>query len=136
MSIPIIGSILSIFDKAADKLIPDTNKRAEFKQDIMMALIGLDLGQMKINEKEAENPSIFVSGWRPAVGWVCVIALGLNYILFPMIEWILTVWPPEGDIIEPPKLEMHELMTLLLGLLGMGTLRTVDKAKGTARHKI
>jgi len=133
MAIPIIGTIIDLIKGPIDKLIPDKNKAAEMKHDIAMSLVNSDLAQMEINKQEAAHPSIFVAGWRPAVGWVCVAALAMNYLILPLGAWAAAIWYPE---IELPSLDMSELMTLLFGLLGMGTLRSYDKAQGTARHKI
>ena len=133
MGLPIIGDIINIVGKVIEKIVPDKTKAAEMKHEIALSLVSSDLAQMAINKKEAEHPSVFVSGWRPAVGWVCVVALAFNYIIAPLINWACAVWYPEIIL---PRLDITELMTLLFGLLGMGTLRSFDKTKGTARHKI
>jgi len=133
MAIPFIGKIVDTVGSVIDKLIPDKTKAAEMKHEIAMTLVNADLGQMEINKQEAAHPSIFVSGWRPAVGWVCVAALFFNYILAPVVNWACAIWYPEITL---PSLDISELMTLLFGLLGMGTLRSYDKSQGTARHNI
>lgn len=133
MGIPIIGDIIGVVGKVIEKVIPDKTKAAEMKHEIAMSLVNSDLAQMSINKEEASHPSVFVSGWRPAVGWVCVAALFFNYILSPIINWGCAIWYPE---ILLPNLDISELMTLLFGLLGMGSLRSYDKSQGTARHKI
>lgn len=129
----IISTILSPITDIAKKFIADKDKVNEFKHEVEMSLVNLDLAQMDVNKEEAKNPSIFVSGWRPAVGWVCVIALAFNYIISPLGNWAAAIWMPEVTL---PSLDIQELMTLLFGLLGMGTLRSYDKKQGTARHKI
>lgn len=133
MAIPFIGGIIDTISSVVDKLVPDKGQAAEFKHEIAMSLVNSDMAQMDINKEEAKHPSIFVAGWRPAVGWVCVIALGGQFVIFPIMDWMCAIWWPD---VVAPSLEMHELMTLLMGLLGMGTLRTFDKTQGTARHKI
>ena len=133
MAIPIIGTIIDLIKGPIDKLIPDKNKAAAMKHEIAMTLVNSDLAQMEINKQEAAHPSIFVAGWRPAVGWVCVAALAMNYLILPLGAWATAIWYPEITL---PRLDMSELMTLLFGLLGMGTLRSYDKSQGTARHKI
>jgi hypothetical protein len=80
--------------------------------------------QSKIDEVEAANPSIFVSGWRPFIGWTCGIALAYNFILLPIL---LSFKLPAIAI------DTNELFPLILGMLGIGTMRTVEKFKGVAR---
>lgn len=133
MGIPIIGDVLGIVGNVIEKIVPDKEKAATMKHEIAMSLVNSDLAQMDINKQEATHPNVFVSGWRPAVGWICVMALFFNYILSPIASWACAIWLPEITL---PSLDISELMTLLFGLLGMGTLRSYDKAQGTARHKI
>jgi hypothetical protein len=79
--------------------------------------------QTKINEIEAQHRTVFVAGWRPSVGWGCSIALFYNFVVRDLMIWI---FQPE---IVPPALQMEHLMTVLLGMLGMGGLRTFEKIK-------
>jgi|TARA_R110000744_G_scaffold116254_2_gene217371 hypothetical protein len=79
--------------------------------------------QTKINEIEAGHRSIFVAGWRPFIGWICGFALAYNFIIRDLFIWILK----PADI--PPALQMEHLMTVLLGMLGLGGLRTYEKIK-------
>ena len=79
--------------------------------------------QTKINELEATHRTVFVAGWRPFIGWVCGVALAYNFVIRDLFIWALK---PE-DI--PPALQMEHLMTVLLGMLGLGGLRTAEKIK-------
>src|SRR6056300_230706 len=111
------------------KLIPDKNARAEakeqFESQMLVAMTNLVQGQLAINQKEAEHGSIFVAGWRPAIGWICGSALGWNYIIQPIITWAAFV---SGlDMADAPRLDTAELTTILLGMLGLGGLRTYEK---------
>ncbi len=109
---------------------------AEARSEEFQGDLKLLLGQMDINKVEAANPNLFVSGWRPAVGWTCVCALFYNFIIYRFLQFIvlcLLIFKPEVKIPEFPVLEVGELMTLLLGLLGLSTQRTYEKVKGTAR---
>ena len=133
MDIPIIGSIVDLVGGVVDKLIPDKTQAAKMKHEIAMTLVTSDLAQAEINKVEAAHKSVFVSGWRPAVGWVCVSALAFNYIISPLLAWAAVIWMPDAII---PQLDISELLTLLFGLLGMGTLRSYDKTQGTATQKI
>ena len=81
--------------------------------------------QAAINSIEAQHRSVFVSGWRPATGWVCVLALLYNYVVRDLIAWGINIM--DASIPMPPALQMEHLLTILMGLLGLGTLRTVEK---------
>ena len=83
--------------------------------------------QTKINEIEAKHRSVFVAGWRPFVGWVCGVALAYNFIVRDLFIWALQ---PEEV---PPALQMEHLMTVLMGMLGLGGLRTFEKIKDKTR---
>jgi len=94
-------------------------------------------GQQEINKVEAASGSLFVAGWRPAVGWVCVAALVYQFLAYPMLVWCWAAMQA-GDIVppglaSPPMLETDSLYMLLFGLLGIGGLRTAEKIKGVAR---
>ena len=79
--------------------------------------------QTKINEVEAQHRSLFVSGWRPSVGWVCSLAFAYHFVAFPIIR---TIYPD----IDFPQLDTEPLFTVLMGMLGLGGLRTFEKLKG------
>jgi hypothetical protein len=107
------------------KLAELESKSLEIEQTLMTA-------QTAINAIEASNPSRWVSGWRPAVGWICALGLFTNYFIFPIASWLLPiVGHPE---IKLPALDVADLYPLLFGLLGLGTLRTYEKSKGVARQ--
>lgn len=109
-----------------NKIWPDKSS-AEAAQ--LAAAVALVQGQMDVNRAEAASPSAFTSGWRPAIGWVCGLALLFQYILRPMLMWFGVIgghqWPPLPGIDD-------NLWQLMLGLLGLGGLRTFEKTKGVA----
>lgn len=117
------------------RFIPDKNKRAEaqeqFEQQILVALTGIVQGQLAINAKEAEHGSIFVAGWRPFIGWTCGFALAWSFILQPFLDWAIFAFGI--DIAGSPKIELGPLLSILMGMLGLGGLRTYEKRLGVAR---
>ena len=126
------------------KFIPDKNKREEAKEQLegqmLTAMTSLVQGQLAINQKEAEHGSIFVAGWRPWIGWTCGFGIGWQFVLQPLLTWILTViLLLTGSQLELPPLPILDtgpLMTLILGMLGLGGLRTYEKRLGVARTEV
>jgi len=123
------------------RLIPDRGERARAKEmfegQMLTAMTSLVQGQLDINKTEAQHGSIFVAGWRPFIGWVCGIALVWNFIIQPLLLWIAWMLPELGiDMSTAPKLDSGELMTVLLGMLGLGGLRTYEKRLGVARTEL
>lgn len=92
--------------------------------------------QNKINEIEAQSSNLFVSGWRPAIGWICGFSLAFEYILRPIAQWIIDiVRVGEAVALKLPGLDLGLMVPLLAGLLGLGTMRSVEKIKGAqGRH--
>jgi hypothetical protein len=82
--------------------------------------------QTAVNLAEASNPNLFVSGWRPAAGWVCVLGLLYATFLRPLISWLATIW---NFTAVPPVIDTVVLMQLLFGMLGLGAYRTYEKTK-------
>lgn len=120
------------------RLIPDKGARAEAKEkfegQILNAMTSLVEGQLRINEKEAQHGSVFVAGARPFLLWVCGFAFLWQFVLQPLGTWVVIV---AGVEVEPlPMLDFGPLMTLTLGMLGLGGLRTYEKRIGVARTDI
>lgn len=134
-----IGSIFDFGGKLIDKLFPDKDAADKAKIEMfklqqegafkeLEAQLDLAKGQLAVNTEEAKNPSVFVAGWRPAVGWVCVCAYAFNYIVMPLANWIVLFWDIHAPAIV--ALDTGELTALLFGMLGIGGLRTFEKVKG------
>lgn len=104
----------------------------EFAKDLREAIKGKEIDpekalklielQNEVNKIEAQHRSIFVAGWRPFIGWVCGLALLYNFVVRDLVAWLM----PE---IMPPALQMEHLITILMGMLGLGGLRTYEKLK-------
>ncbi len=90
---------------------------------------GLLMAQIGVNNTEAASEGIFKGGWRPFVGWVCGSALAWNFIARPAV---VTVAALCAHPVSLPSADMSDLMPVLLGMLGLGAMRTVEKLKGAA----
>lgn len=112
------------------KWIPDANLREEAARDMALQYSAIMQGQIALNLKEAESQNLFVSGWRPAVGWVCVVAYIWQFIVQPFLIFLLTTFSVHLDIAQLPKLDIGELSFVLFAMLGIGTMRTVEKSRG------
>lgn len=135
-----ILDILTIGSKILDRVLPDPAQRAAAQLEMFKAQqagdfkeldnqLQRDLAQIGVNNTEAQSESLFKSGWRPAVGWVCATALAYEFLGRVLLGWILGNWL---HWTQPPTLDMGDLMTILGGLLGLGALRTTEKLKGVA----
>ena len=109
-----------------EKIWPDKTEEEKAKLAQEFSIIQ---GQIAVNQVEAANPSIFVSGWRPAAGWISVIGLGYTYIGQPLLSWASTAF----GIPIPPPMDLMPLLSLLFGMLGLGTIRMNEKVRGVAR---
>jgi len=119
-----------------DKFIEDKDTKNKLAHEIstMAERHAQELakGQLEVNKVEAAHKNMFVAGWRPAVGWVCVAGMASNFIVIPMANFALAL---AGSAISIPLLALSEMMPVLLGMLGLGVMRTVEKAKGVQREK-
>ena len=92
------------------------------------------LAQIAVNEREAQHASVFVAGWRPGIGWICGAVLAYHYIVQPLLVFVAALWAP--DMVPPPQLSLTDLMPILLGLLGLGGMRTAEKLSGKERNTL
>jgi len=121
-----LGAISDLAGTVINKIWPD---KSEAEKQQLAAAVMVVQGQLDINKAEAANPSVFVSGWRPFVGWVCGAACAWNWIGLPVLKVALAV--AHVTIALSPA-DLTEMLPLLFGLLGMGTLRTFEKINGVA----
>jgi hypothetical protein len=130
------GPILSIInkvieDKAQAAAVAGAIQQAAATgaiQEEMQQLTAITTAQSDINKIEAGSTSLFVAGWRPGIGWVCAVAFAFQFLVKPTVEWVATI---AGHPITLPGIDAN-LPQLTYALLGMGTLRTVEKFKGVA----
>lgn len=136
-----LGSLFDFGGKLIDKLFPDPQKAQEAKIELFklqqngeLAQLAADTaiatGQMEINKVEAASSSLFVSGWRPSIGWVCSAAFAMNFVIGPLATF--SALAITGKAIPWPTLDTATMLPVLLGLLGLGAMRSTEKIKGVA----
>ena len=131
MSLTGIGEIANLASNIANKFFPDKSqeeKDALALQIQQMTVASQErIAQMDVNKAEAANASTFVAGWRPFIGWVCGSAFAWTFILAPMVTYGAAL---AGHPLSLPALDLSQLSPVLMGMLGLGAMRTVEKVNG------
>ena len=129
-----ITAVASVADTVIKRIWGEKASDADIvklKNELLIELAKLDAaqltGQLEINKVEAASPSLFVAGWRPCMGWVCEFAVAYTFIMHPISNWLLVLIAPGMPIL--PNIDSGQLMTLVMAMLGVGTLRTVEKLR-------
>ena len=124
----LIGPVTGLLDK----FIPDAAEKARLAHEIATMAEKqaheLALAQIEVNKAEAASASVFKGGWRPFIGWVCGTAFAYHFVLQPLLVFIIAVYGLQ--VPDLPEFDMASLMTVLMGMLGLGGLRTFEKTKG------
>lgn len=142
MSFDPISAILDIGGKLIDRLWPDPTAAAAAKLELMKLQLNGQLAeiaaegeiakaQIIVNQAEASNQSMFISGWRPFIGWVCGSAFAYHYLLQPFIVFLCTASGHPIPVM--PSFEMGALNEVLYGMLGLGALRTIEKTDAVGK---
>lgn len=135
MALPILGPIIDIVNTVVDRVIPDPVQKAQLQLELakladQAASREHDemMGQIGTNTEEAKSGNLFVSGWRPAVGWIGAFGVGYSCVLNPVMNWTAAViFHYQGNF---PILNTDQLFYLVTGMLGFGGLRTLEKLRG------
>ena len=126
----LIGPVSSLLEK----FIPNKDLRSKLSHEIAtMAEKNAHeqiKAQLEINKTEAQHNSLFVSGWRPAVGWTCCLGMAANFLIIPMTNFALAL---ASSNISIPLIDLETMLPVLLGMLGLGGMRSYEKSKGVAR---
>ena len=128
-----IAPLITMGQSLLERWFPDPAEKAKAEADFALMLQEQDfrkvVAQLEVNAKEAASPHLFVSGWRPAVGWSCAAGFLWATIGQPVFAWVALKygWP------EPPAIDTDVLLYVLGGMLGLGSLRSVEKIKGAAK---
>ena len=125
--LPVVGDVL-------DRFFPNKEEKERAEREIAAKLTEhlakIDLAQLEVNKAEAASRNIFVAGWRPFVGWTCGMALAYTYVVQPILVFGLAHY---GYWVDLPPLDMSTMMPVLLGMLGLGGLRSFEKYKGVSK---
>ncbi len=137
----IILDIIPALSKLLDKIIPDPTAREQAKLELLRfertqdleelrLILSADQSQNEINKTEAAHSDLFVAGWRPFIGWVCGVAFAYHFIVQPILAFALI---NTGNDLKLPAFDMDALFTVLMGMLGLGGLRTFEKIRSVSK---
>tara|TARA_A100001011_G_scaffold199194_1_gene207422 strand:+ start:632 stop:1045 length:414 start_codon:yes stop_codon:yes gene_type:complete len=119
-----------------DKFIEDKDQKNQLAHDIATLADKQAheqiMAQVEVNKQEAAHKSLFVAGWRPAIGWICGLGMLSNFIIVPMANFALALI---GKDIEIPLIDLATMMPVLMGMLGLGAMRSYEKGKGVSREQ-
>ena len=130
MSNTVASAVIGVADKVLGKFVADKDLKAKLEHELKTELHRANLAQVELNKIEAAHRSVFVAGWRPFTGWSCALALCYHFLLQPMLVFIFSVYGLEYTL---PEFDMGSLMTILLGMLGLGGLRTYEKQQSISK---
>lgn len=122
-----VGAVADLANTVIGRLFPD---KTEQERQQLAAALTIVQGQLDANKAEAASASAFTSGWRPGIGWVCAAALAMQYIARPLLQWAGIV---SGHTFPPLPGIDDNLWQLMLGMLGLGGLRTYEKVQGVSK---
>jgi hypothetical protein len=126
----LVGPVVGLLDK----FIEDKDQKNKLAHEIATMAQKhaheANMAQVDVNKTEAQHRSVWVAGWRPACGWICAVALGWHFVISPLLMFIASIF---GYTLPVPHFDMGSLMTVLMGMLGLGGLRTFEKQKGVTK---
>ena len=125
-----IEALIKPVARILDKFIPDKDLKEKLEHEIKLEIQKANIAQIEVNKAEAAHRTVFVAGWRPFIGWTCGLALAYHFILQPIIVFTMSVNGLDYDL---PEFDMGSLMTIVLGLLGLGGMRSFEKLKGLTK---
>lgn len=145
-----IGDIVKGVGDIADDLLTSDEERLKLAIEQQRIDASLTQGQLAINAAEARHGSIFVAGWRPFIGWIGALALGYQFVVYPLLTWIWAIGQARGWVpchmdpetaamactSAPPVFESGPLFAIITGMLGIGGMRSYDKLKRTDTRKV
>ena len=125
-----IEKLIQPVSEILDKFVADKDLKIKLQHELNQEIHKANLAQLEVNKVEAAHKNVFVAGWRPFTGWVCASALAYHFILEPIIVFGLAL---NNIQLTLPQFDMGSLLTVLMGMLGLGGLRTFEKTKGITK---
>ena len=123
--------VIGLINTAVTRIWPDKTEQDKAQLTIALQQMQSEYEnasqQIEVNKIEAANENIFVSGWRPFIGWICGSSLAYKFILYPFLIFLCALFKIDIDVKIIPVIDVSELMPLLLGILGLGAMRSYDK---------
>ena len=126
-------SVVGVAGKVLDKFVEDKDLKTKLEAEIKSQVISLDLAQAQANIEQAKHPSLFVSGARPSIMWVCCFGLAWQFVLQPIAVWIIAITHSNLTL---PLIPTEGLISLTIALLGLSASRSAEKFKGVARNNM
>ena len=131
----LLNSLIGPVTGILDKVIEDKDQKAKLAHELATMADKLSheqqLAQIEVNKAEAASGSLFKGGWRPFIGWVCGVAFCYHFVVQPIIIFVVAL--VGINIPDLPEFQMNTLLTVLGGMLGIGSLRTYEKQKGLTK---
>ena len=121
-----IDQLIKPVSDILDKFVADKDLKFKLSHELEKEIVSLNRAQIELNKVEAAHKNVFVSGWRPFIGWACGIALVYHFLLEPIIQYILIL---SGADFKTPEFDFSQLSTIVMAMLGMSSLRTYEKTK-------
>lgn len=125
-----IDKLIEPVSQILDKFIADKDLKIKLQHELNQELHKANMAQIEVNKVEAQHRTVFVAGWRPFTGWICASALAYHFILEPVLIFVLAT---QNIQLTLPTFDMGSLLTVLMGMLGLGGLRTYEKTKGITK---
>ena len=127
----ILNALIQPVTSILDKVIPDADTKQKIAHEIATMAEShaheIAVAQIGVNKAEAASKNLFVAGWRPAVGWVCCLGMASNFLVIPVANFALAL---SDSTIVVPLIDLSTMLPVLMGMLGLGGLRTYEKTKG------
>lgn len=137
MNLNPVSGIVEAVGGLIDSLHTSDKERLDAEIELAKIDAGVVQGQLEVNKAEAQHASIFVAGWRPAIGWTGAAAMAYQFLMYPMLVWMWALLQAKGwvptELQPPPMLETDALWVILSGMLGIAGMRSVEKVKGVAK---
>lgn len=130
------GPIASGLFRLIDELFTSDEEREAAKLRVLELESAGKLAQIEVNVQEAKNSSLFVAGWRPFIGWVCGLAFSWTFLLYPILQFSVLAFGVPLDLSLLPVMDLSEMMPVLLGMLGLGAMRSYERRNGVERNTI